>query len=1553
MSWIYKIFRAIIVTMIVLSIFVPITLFIILSIPSAQNQIKTTAEKRLTELIEMKVKIGGINIAPFSRISLKHVIVSDSLNDTVLTIEKLGASINISDLFLKNKIVLNYAELIGLDANISRENRDSELNIQPLINAFSKNNSDKASNFNLRINTIVIRKSSVAYNVYSEPYDSNFSPDHISISDLRADIRIPIISNDIIDIKLKRLAFFEQSGLNITDLNVNFYSGPDSINIKNLNLAFPNSNISFSDVKLDYGLKQLQEEIWKDRISVRFLESSHIFLPDFAFLLPFLGKIPFTFELNGGFDGNLQSININNFNISTNQGSYFNTSGFLEKSSKHNGSFDIIDLPKIELNVNKEELEAFIEKTSLQDINPLLKKLIGNLQYLNLTGSINILSNKTFLYSKLLCNAGEININSEFSENIIKHINQFTNETTISVNNFNFKEISNNIGGIYNKIGSIDANIYANLIYNDYLKGDIIANIEKINFNNCDFSNISGNFTFKDDLYNLQIESSNPGLDLILNADVLLAQNNIRIDANSFINDFDYTLATQNRNKPESLSADINIALQGDSYEDLTGIVDIKDFTLSQSEQSFLFNEIKVKNISIQSERDSMEKIISLNSDIIDGTLKGKYKISSLIGNAQNLISSLVPAIENRKSTFIPNINQNSDSAVLNLTLKTTSPLGDSYKLPLGIVYPINIKGYINSDNKDLKLSLIAPYIQQKGKLLENTEVSLDISDDNHNLKGYFHLNTFYPTKKGIMSLNFNSYTINNNIDSHLSWKVDRERDFHGDLDISTYLSKSANSENTDFKIKINPSEIVFNDTVWSVSPGTIIKNNKIIAVDNLRIGRDNQYISFNGNISDSQDDKLNILLRKVNLGYIFETLDIETAMFGGIASGDFIASQLLSETPIFYTSGLDVERLSYNNSLMGDTHVLSKWEPNRKAINIDAIIQQPNGLSSKVKGDILPFSDSLDFQFDADKIEIGFMLPYMQAFTSEVSGFASGKARLWGNFKYIDMVGTIYAEDVKLKLDFTNTSYIATDTIYLSPGHIALDNITLRDTEGKTALLNGYIDHEFFKKPKFEFNITNANDLLVYNIAENLDTRWFGKIYANGSATVTGLPGIVNIGVNMSTAPQSTFTFVLSDAEEAYEYNFITFRDREQSKKDSLNSKNKTPDIIKELKGKINKSEEQGSGSVYNMNIAVDVNPSALVNIIMDPIAGDRIKAYGNGNIRMTYDSSNEDFKMFGAYTLTRGNYNFTLQDIIIKDFTIRDGSTITFHGDPYAASLDIEAIYSVNANLSDLDESFLQDKELNRTNVPVHALLKVSGDIRQPDISFDLEFPTLTQDTYRKVRSIVSTEEMMNRQIIYLLALSRFYTPDYMTTTKGNELVSVASSTISSQLSNILGQLSENWSISPNFRSDKGDFSDVEVDLALSSSLLNNRLLLNGNFGYRDKTLNNNTFIGDFDIEYLLNRTGSIRLKAYNRYNDRNYYLKSALTTQGAGIVFKKDFDNIFSFLKRNKSNIDKGDPKIEDDSITGPTIILNPIPIDNDTFPADTILNKGRFEIDFDIP
>ena len=410
-----------------------------------------------------------------------------------------------------------------------------------------------------------------------------------------------------------------------------------------------------------------------------------------------------------------------------------------------------------------------------------------------------------------------------------------------------------------------------------------------------------------------------------------------------------------------------------------------------------------------------------------------------------------------------------------------------------------------------------------------------------------------------------------------------------------------------------------------------------------------------------------------------------------------------------------------------------------------------------------------------------------------------------------------------------------------------------------------------------------------------------------SGGGVIDGRPGYVGILADMTTCRDSNFTFVLSDAQEAVEYKFLTFTDRRKEAAEAARRSEEESEVDEIVESFNREVAAATPESIFGMDIRATVTPDTRLTLVMDPAAGDKITATGSGAMNMTYNSDSNDIRMYGKYTLQEGVYNFSLQDLILKDFIIKPGSSISFNGDPMNGMLDIRAAYRVNTSLTELDKSFATDRDLNRTNVPVDAMLIVTGEMTEPDITFDLELPTLNDEVTQKVRSIISSEDMMNRQIIYLLALNRFYPSEYMgNSASGGEWASVASSTLSSQLTNMLGQLTDKVNIVPSVRSDKGDFSDVEVDLALSSRLLNNRLLINGNFGYRDRNNSSTTFIGDFDIEYLLHRNGNLRLKAYNHFNDQNYYLKSALTTQGIGIIYRKDFNRLFHRRKRKPFEI-----------------------------------------------
>ena len=317
-----------------------------------------------------------------------------------------------------------------------------------------------------------------------------------------------------------------------------------------------------------------------------------------------------------------------------------------------------------------------------------------------------------------------------------------------------------------------------------------------------------------------------------------------------------------------------------------------------------------------------------------------------------------------------------------------------------------------------------------------------------------------------------------------------------------------------------------------------------------------------------------------------------------------------------------------------------------------------------------------------------------------------------------------------------------------------------------------------------------------------------------------------------------------------------------------------------------------------------------------MDPVAGDNISGTGTGNLRISFFNKGE-FQIFGNYIISEGIYKLSMQNVIRKDFTLSPGGTVTFNGDPRTANLNVQAVYTVNsASLNDL----IQDATTSRGNIRVNCIMNLSGPMTSPNLSFDLELPTVNEEDQELVRSLTSTEDQMNTQIIYLLGIGKFYPYDNGAgNTQSSATSSLAFSTLSGQLNNMLSQVidSQNWNIGTNLSTGQNGWNNVEAEAFLSGRLLNNRLILNGNFGYKENTLANTNFIGDFEAIWLLTRNGEFRLRGYNQTNDR-YFTKSTLTTQGIGLIYKKDFTDwkelLDWFLHRRKMRKSDSDKKTE---------------------------------------
>ena len=1496
LKWSYKTLRSTIMMVVVALVLAYGALYLALSMPYFQNKIKAVGERELSEFLGTNVTIDGISISPFNQVVLTGVNIPDQSDGELINVDKLGAGVSLYDLIINRKLVFTFAEVNGLHGHVTRPDKDSPTNLQFIIDKLKPKPGKPPKPYDIKIEHAIVRNSDISYDVLNEPYKApgEFDANHLHATDLMADLRLPQIKNNDFIIDLKHLAVNEKNGLEVKNVSGLFHITDKSTSLSNLVVDLPGTHITPADATFHYtSLGNAINEIKQQPITLN-MTDNYVTLADLKTFVPKLAQwvdpVHFTVDAVATRD----KIDVKNLKVNAQNGNIM-----LDLA----GTFTNIRTPKVmDFDVRHIDLKA--SRNEIARITQNFAKLPSQAQTIvDKCGSVHIEGNAKGNPTNLTADA---KLDTDLGDVAVK--GSYANDGHAKAIDAHVSSGGFNLGRALSKedllgMVAMDVNVDASLLADNNIVGNINGKVDHIDLKGYRYHNITADVDVDHKNYSGSVNINDPNGIVDLKGDFTLDGPNSSYDFDLLAKNVNFAkLNLTNKYPANALNLNMAASITGNNISNLAGNVKIDNmsFTNSQTGKGFHVNDLVVE----ASESGGVKRL-TIDTDFLHGNVEGHYNFASLVPAVKSMAAKCFPQFMSGHTPPTTGNNNFTFNIEVDPNDEFENYIASYVKLPVKLAYKATIDGHFNEADKDLAVDIDLPYLIQGNRLIQGTKVRVakDSNDDNVTMNAQAIL----PSDKGNLSLNIDANAINDGVDADISWVLNRPTDYHGNVSLSAQLGRDLSGKFMT-AVDINPTEVVINDGVWNVNEGHLEYRNDVIDVREIRGSRADQYVKIAGKVSHDPNDMLTVALNDIRLDYIFETLKINHVTFGGSATGEFQLADLFSKSPRLSTDCLHVEDMTYNGAHMGNGDIKSSFDVENTAVKLNCDLSQKNGLHTYINGEIFAADDSLYMEFIANKANVEFMKPFMEAFTDEVHGEVSGRAVLFGNFKTIDLYGDVYADDLSLKIGYTNVTYHCTDSVHIVPGLIAFDNITIRDRENHTAKLSGALRHNAFHDPVFNFTVHDAEDLLVYDITPAMNPDWYGTIYGNGSAIIAGEPGEVRIGVNMETSEHSKFTFVLSDSEVANEYNFITFRDRDKKDEPQVAATDTVKTYIDELPEEVrnmlalktvNKQQQKSIPTRFTIDLQTDITPAAEIVLVMDPIGGDRIRAFGSGNLHLNYNSIDDSFDMFGKYVLEKGSYNFTLQDIIIKDFTIRNGSTISFNGNPYNANLDINAVYSLNANLSDLDASFSTDRDINRTNVPVNALLKVKGDISEPELSFDLEFPTLTSDAYSKVKSVISTDEMMSRQIIYLLALNRFYTPDYMQSQKtNNEFTSVASSTISSQLSSILGQLSENWQISPNFRSNKGDFSDVEVNLALSSQLLNNRLIFNGNFGYRDNTYNtrNSNFIGDFDLEYLLNRKGSIRLKAYNHFNDQNYYVRNAMTTQGVGVVFKHDFDRLF---------------------------------------------------------
>lgn len=1423
--------------------------------------------KELSHILQTELTIGKINIGLLNRIIIDDVLLDDQSGKEMLKITRLSAKFDIIPL-LKGKITISSVQLFGFNISINKSTPDSSPNFKFIIDALASKDSVKTNSnpIDLRINSLLIRRGKLSYDVFSEEETPGiFNPKHVKLHNIIANISLKALQSDSINASIKRLSLDEQSGFELKKLTLKLIANERNMQIENFAINLPKTSLQMDTIRIRYDSLGAFNH-FADNVHFTFHTlPSHVTLKDISAFVPALSNFKDRIELAIDVKGTINQLECSKLEI--NAGEQFKLKGDVSLQDLSHPQDALIFGKLRHLSANSAGIGFLVRNLSKDNatIPPVLERL-GDVSF---EGEVTGYFTDLVTYGLFHTDRGYIKTDLKLSSDRTEGL--FSYSGTVKTHQFELDKLLAN-----DKLGEISLQLKVNGQHYQKQYPFIVMKglVSSVEYSDYKYENIALDGEYKRGGFSGKVALDDPNGSVIINGNINTVE---KIPTFDFRADLQKVrphnlLLTPKYNDAE-FSVSVKANFVGGSIDEMIGEINVDSLFFTEPEKNYF-----MKNLHITATRHNNQNQLKLTSEFMNASIEGNYLYRTLPASVMNIMRRYIPSLIPQPKKEIETNNNFS----FDVHLYNTDILSTVFNIPLKIYSHTTIKGYFHDRAHRLRVEGYFPRLQYGSTFIESGLILCENPTDQ--FRSRIRFNNI--KKNSAVSLSLDAQAKDDQVLTTLNWGNNLTTTYSGQLaTVATFLRTKGEKPLLKTTVDIKPTDVILNDTLWQIHPSQVIVDSGKIDVSNFYFSHKDRFIRINGRVSEDPQDTVKVNLNDINLGYVFNVVEFDDVDFTGDATGTAYASGILKK-PVMNTR-LNVRNFTFNNGLLGDMDIYGAWDDEKRAIYLNAHMEEKEVSKTHVEGYVYPLKpeSKLDLNIEADRTNIKFLEFYTKSIIQDIQGRTSGKAHFFGKFKALNIEGSLMT-DASLKVDILNTSFAVKDTIRMSTTGIAFDKLHISDLEGHSGTLDGYLHYQNFKNMnyRFEFNVQN---MLIMNTKEDKDFPFYGTVYGTGNALLSGNSQGLDVNAAVTTNRNTNFVYTTGAAVSATNNQFIKFIDKTPRRtiQDSVNLESDY-----EL---AQKYEEKESDTDIRLNILVDATPDATMKIIMDPIAGDYISGKGTGNIRTEFYNKG-DVKMFGNYRISQGVYKFSLQEVIRKDFIIKDGSTITFNGPPLDATLDIQASYTVNsASLNDLIPN--ASTIVQQPNVRVNCMMNLTGILLRPTIKLGIELPNERDEIQALVRNYISTDEQMNMQILYLLGIGKFYTEDTTGNTQNsNVMSSVLSSTLSGQLNNLLSQIidNNNWNIGTNLSTGDKGWTDMEIEGILSGQLLNNRLLINGNFGYRDNPLANTNFVGDFEAEWLLTRTGDVRLKAYNETNDR-YYTKTNLTTQGIGIMYKKDFN------------------------------------------------------------
>ena len=1384
----------------------------------------------LSNSLGSTVHVGRVSYRMPASIRIEDFYIEDQQHDTLFYAREVYARLRAKAL-LDNEIRFSKASVDGVYVNIHDDNYAF---LKPLFE------SSKAD-------------TSVMHTLITAP-DIRVTNSRICVEDYLVDLdnlslHLQQYSKDTLALDINELKGTysyqpyrqkEIEPLTINDLDMEVMICNRFIQLPHFELEMPHSSVLISGISLHF------DSLPSNMETGMLLDNFNLYPPDLAMIEPSFMQMKGQVNLHAKLDGKMDSLLLRDVRFLYNNQSILRGDVFVKGLPDWNQAY--VKATCQDLYVNAGIAQDIISDIKQSPCN--LPPAIHNLGQVHYRGQIAGRIQNLVLKGAFRTNQGTITTNGVFRLDDDWQTMYFTGG--VGINNFHLGRLLET-----DKVGDISLNVMTDAKVKQN-KFDVQAAIV------LDSLFALGN-TYRD----LRIDGhANNG---VYNGSIRIHNPNL-----SFVGSFDY--------RQDATSG---------SIAQLT----IDSLALHNESDSILMQELEFSHIA----QADGTKNVKLTSDYLAGALVGQLDYATLLTTIEKQSIHYLPSLYSQEQQQRILAQPSNNNFRFYLYGRELRHLQRFFQLPYRISdYPV-MKGYVSEADQNWILQGYVPYIMKGKNRFNDITFSTDNITGRANMSlsaefGYTQLVLHSFAQEDSCHMAFRvrnidpSRTDSNDVGvrDYDQWKkLSSQIDFiEGDIELTTSIAQYAHHPLVD--VHIYPSHIQYGDSTYYINESRLSYSvaDTLLTVDHFRVGTLSQFIEANGIGSTHSEDALSIHLGKLNAEYLTRfALPERTLTVQGDLTGWANVYNIFS-TPAFEAE-LRLDSAGLNGSYMGEATAKMMLNEDNNVV-IDGNVVENNRHVAHVDGLVETATAHWGINIAADSVSSGFINHWTDGFISDISGRIYGNVNISGMKKRCWVIASAYADSIGLTIPYTGCRYYVSDSVFMDSTSIYFSNLTLHDEEGNAFLFDGKISHnEYWKDFTFDL-VARPNHTLVFNLPYSPQEMLSGHTYATGEARIFGDEKDVTLAANAIATDKSSFRFNIGYTSSASSNDFVTFYDHHDIERIEL------PENEEEMELQ---PKETRPHTRFKMALNVEVDPTLDFGLVLNATTGDEIRANGDGAFTVGYDDRTGAVSMVGTYTLTRGTMGFTVANVLQRKFSIAEGSSIVWSGEAENPTLNVTADYTTSASLKDLFGTDVSAITTSRTNIPVTTSINLTGVLDDPKIRFGLSLPRSEREIEDKVSAVINTEEMLMRQVVYLLVFNRFFTPEYMASANNplistNAVYSILSSTVTTQINRWLGKLTDVFSMGVDIRKEgTGAQSSYEAEAKFQLQPID-RLIINGDVGYRYNDITNRPFFGDVDVEYLLTQNGRFRVKAYSHMVDK-YSLRQASTIQGVGFVFKHDFN------------------------------------------------------------